>query len=31
MTGNTVYLASPLADYVGGATIRVVGGTFRTV
>jgi NAD(P)-dependent dehydrogenase (short-subunit alcohol dehydrogenase family) len=30
MTGNTVYLASPLADYVGGATIRVDGGTVRT-
>jgi 3-oxoacyl-[acyl-carrier protein] reductase len=27
----TVYRASPRADYVSGATIRVDGGTVRTV
>jgi 3-oxoacyl-[acyl-carrier protein] reductase len=26
-----VYLASPAADYVSGATIRVDGGTVRSV
>jgi NAD(P)-dependent dehydrogenase (short-subunit alcohol dehydrogenase family) len=31
ITAATVYPASPLADYVIGATIRVDGGTVRTV
>jgi NAD(P)-dependent dehydrogenase (short-subunit alcohol dehydrogenase family) len=26
-----VYLASPLADYVSGAVLRVDGGTIRSV
>ncbi|GAA4575854.1 SDR family NAD(P)-dependent oxidoreductase [Planotetraspora kaengkrachanensis] len=31
IAGAVVYLASPYADYVSGATIRVDGGTIRSV
>ena len=31
IAGAVAYLASPYADYISGATLRVDGGTIRSV